>query len=172
MDANVLNKAIQFYGSERQVDKAIEEMAELTKEMAGLTQALLKDRYDGDDSHVVEELADVLVTANELTIIFGVERVIEVVKQKQERLAKRIAEELAAQENKGGSGTKGTLYKAEAVLIDLAEQMEKDGKEKIVYHRKMKTAENNFYDSEIIYDVNKIRNITRALYEIEKAMEE
>jgi hypothetical protein len=173
MKADILKKAIKFYGAERQTDKAIEEMAELVKEMAELIKQLLKNRYEGDDSHVVEELADVLVTANELTLIFGVDRVLEIVRQKEERLANRMEEELAVQEGAELiKFRKSTLYKAEAVLLDLTERMKAENKEKIVYHRKMKTAENNYYDSEIAYDITKINNITRSLYEIEKAMEE
>ena len=70
VDAEILNKAIDHYGTSRQIDKADEEMAELTK-------ALLKERYARLTSNhhmaidnVCEELADTIIMLNQLVIIF------------------------------------------------------------------------------------------------------
>ena len=68
---DILNKAIETYGEHSQIDKAIEEMAELTK-------ALLKLRYCEKDFErqivqdaVSEEMADVEIMLTQLHMIFG-----------------------------------------------------------------------------------------------------
>ena len=70
VDTDVLNKAIDKYGTSGQIDKSIEEMSELTK-------ALLKERYARmTPSHleaidnVCEELADAVIMLNQLVLIF------------------------------------------------------------------------------------------------------
>ena len=60
----VYTKAIRIYGEEHQVHKAIEEMAELTVELCKHLAC------EGDWSHLIEELADVMVTAEQLCLIF------------------------------------------------------------------------------------------------------
>lgn len=63
-----LGRAIQTYGRKRQIDKAIEEMAELTA-------ALLHYRERGGSVDAVrEEIADAGIMIDQLTLIFdGVE---------------------------------------------------------------------------------------------------
>lgn len=87
----ILEAAIERWGDDRQVDKAIEEMAELTK-------ALLKERqamHDAGDTskqdHVVEEIADVQIMLNQMQLIFGDCTDWEV--RKLERLAARLEKE-------------------------------------------------------------------------------
>ena len=70
VDTDILNKAIDKYGTSGQIDKSIEEMSELTK-------ALLKERYARmTNSHneaidnVCEELADAVIMLNQLVLIF------------------------------------------------------------------------------------------------------
>ena len=70
VDTDVLNKAIDKYGTSGQIDKAIEEMSELTK-------ALLKERYArmtqnhlAEIDNVCEELADAVIMLNQLVLIF------------------------------------------------------------------------------------------------------
>ena len=68
---NVLEDAISTFGKEKQVDKAIEEMSELT-------QALCKERHTqiaGDDYaevrlNVIEEIGDVAIMLEQLLIMF------------------------------------------------------------------------------------------------------
>lgn len=63
----VLRAAINTYGKANQVDKAIEEMAELTKE-------LLKDRQNaGSVSHIIEEIADVHIMLLQMLMIYDKE---------------------------------------------------------------------------------------------------
>lgn len=66
-EARILQRAVDTYGYEHQTDKAIEEMAELTK-------ALLKYRGDPSDTHLNEvlvEMADVGIMLNQLALIYG-----------------------------------------------------------------------------------------------------
>lgn len=58
----ILRNAIQTWGKEAQVDMMIEEMAELTK-------ALLNERR-GRESNIAEEMADVQIMLEQMTIIF------------------------------------------------------------------------------------------------------
>jgi len=61
----VLKQAVKHYGANAQIDKAIEEMSELTK-------ALLKDRHGNGnhDTEVAEEIADVLIMVEQLIMIY------------------------------------------------------------------------------------------------------
>lgn len=60
----ILHDAVQTYGKANQVDKAIEEMAELTK-------ALLKERHNaGSVDDVTEEMADAFIMIAQLIFIY------------------------------------------------------------------------------------------------------
>jgi len=60
----ILHDAVQTYGKQSQVDKAIEEMSELTK-------ALLKERHsNGSVDDIIEEIADVCIMLSQLCLIF------------------------------------------------------------------------------------------------------
>lgn len=88
---DILNKAIEIYGEHSQIDKAIEEMAELTK-------ALLKLRYCEKDFErqivqdaVSEEMADVEIMLTQLHMIFGnTKKVEEYQIKKIKRLERRL----------------------------------------------------------------------------------
>ena len=90
----VMSKAIEAYGRECQIDKAIEEMSELTK-------ALLKLRHTYKDferqiikDSVDEEMADVQIMMTQLLMIFGNEMRVERFKQdKIDRLERRLKNE-------------------------------------------------------------------------------
>lgn len=87
----ILKQAIEKYGQPSQVDKAIEEMAELTK-------ALMKDRYKGiwrngtqESLAVIEEIADVEILLFQLKFIYQCNDQVEVVKKRKiERLASEL----------------------------------------------------------------------------------
>jgi NTP pyrophosphatase (non-canonical NTP hydrolase) len=60
----ILHDAVQTYGKQSQVDKAIEEMSELIK-------ALLKERHsNGSVDDIIEEIADVYIMLSQLCLIF------------------------------------------------------------------------------------------------------
>ena len=88
---DILNKAIETYGEHSQIDKAIEEMAELTK-------ALMKLRYCEKDFErqivqdaVSEEMADVEIMLTQLHMIFGnTKKVEEYQIKKIKRLERRL----------------------------------------------------------------------------------
>ena len=94
MTEEILMRAIETYGRETQIDKAIEEMSELTK-------ALLKLRHCSDDwerqiikDAVDEEMADVDIMLTQLLMIFGNEKRMDVWKEKKiERLERRLKKE-------------------------------------------------------------------------------
>ena len=64
--------AIDTYGEVNQTDKAIEEMAELTKALIKLKQENLRDNEEATFKvmNVEEEIADVLIMMEQLTMIF------------------------------------------------------------------------------------------------------
>lgn len=91
---DILERAINTYGDDAQIDKAIEEMSELTKALLKLRYA--RDGYERDiimDS-VDEEMADVLIMWTQLSLIFGnAFRIDAWQKKKIERLERRLDKE-------------------------------------------------------------------------------
>lgn len=79
--------AIDRFGAEKQLTKAIEEMAELTKELC---------KYQigqGSTNHLAEEIADVEIMLNQLVMIFSCPKEVMMWKcNKINRLRKRIEE--------------------------------------------------------------------------------
>lgn len=70
----ILKRALDHYGIDNQLTKAVEEMAELTKEICKLKIAG-KD-FNGADlirakQHILEEKADVYITLRYLDMMFG-----------------------------------------------------------------------------------------------------
>ena len=61
---------------------------------------------------------------------------------------------------------RAVLHKAESVLLDLALRMQANGINKLIYSVQKET-----YTDERFYSTGMVGNITRALYEIEKARE-
>lgn len=92
-DVEVLQKAIDTYGKEAQVDMAIEEMSELTKALLKERRAkpIFKADYTMD---IFEEMADVIIMLNQLLMIFCHDNnvVQTYIDEKVERLAKRLGE--------------------------------------------------------------------------------
>lgn len=85
---DVYNKVKQVYGIDAQVTKAVEELAELQKE---LCKFILDD---GNMEHITEEMADVEIMIEQLKLIFGNKREVKVVKKaKIQRLNDRLDEE-------------------------------------------------------------------------------
>ena len=69
---DIMRLAIDTYGEVNQTDKAIEEMAELTKALIKLKQVNLGDYEETTFKvmNVEEEIADVLIMMEQLTMIF------------------------------------------------------------------------------------------------------
>lgn len=64
-EAAILEDAISYYGSDAQIVKAIEELGELTVELARHRNGL------GSVEALREELADAFIMLNQLELIFG-----------------------------------------------------------------------------------------------------
>ena len=71
VDTEVLDRAIHKFGTLTQIDKAIEEMSELTKALIKERHARMTEEHMQAISQVEEELADVIITLNQLIMIFG-----------------------------------------------------------------------------------------------------
>lgn len=86
---DIMYNAIQKYGQSAQVDKSIEEMAELTK-------ALLKQRYSEPTEELhektMEELADVMIMCCQLELMFDDGLLKFRIEKKLNRLELRIRE--------------------------------------------------------------------------------
>ena len=82
----VIQKAIDTYGADLQKQVAIEEMAELTKEIC-------KDfRGKGNREHILEEIADVKITLSQLLIMYDIKvwELNDVIVSKLTRLEERL----------------------------------------------------------------------------------
>ena len=97
-EKSILQKAIETYGVNAQIDVAVEEMAELTK-------ALMKDRrgctFSKDDLAVLvkcrisiyDGIADALIMLEQIQMIFDCEEAVREIKEKKiQRLENRLKE--------------------------------------------------------------------------------
>lgn len=90
-DRYIFEKAVDTYGTESQVDMAIEEMSELTKALLKYRRALKGDTdisVSKAHSDILEEIADVEIMLDQMKIIYG-EPICER-KKKIERLKERL----------------------------------------------------------------------------------
>jgi len=96
MDRQLACKAIDTFGIDYQISKAIEEMAELTCELARYKNNI------GMNINVIEEIADVLITMTQMMEFFGSELVLGHVAIKERRLKKLIEDFSKVGENRQG----------------------------------------------------------------------
>lgn len=88
---SIYERVIATYGEQTQVDKAIEEMSELTKALLKLRHAEKDFEIDICGQAVDEEMADVEIMLEQLEIIFGNgEQVVNWKQKKLERLERRL----------------------------------------------------------------------------------
>lgn len=83
-----LEKAIETYGKDMQLNVAIEELSELIKEIC-------KSKRGSDNrDNIIEEMADCYIMLDQLTIIFGIKasEIIAMTDKKLARLENRLAE--------------------------------------------------------------------------------
>ena len=93
----LLAKAIQHYGADGQITVAIEEMAELTKELCKTK------RGEMDLDHIAEEISDVGIMIEQLKIIFACpDKIARCRRYKLRRLAQRIYEDEQNGRKEGG----------------------------------------------------------------------
>ena len=89
-EAKILEGAIEYYGTAAQTDKAIEEMAELTKALLKFrgTAMATQNEWAALRGNIREEMADVSIMLRQLELIYGDYAEEEL--GKLERLADRI----------------------------------------------------------------------------------
>lgn len=86
-------KCIDVWGEDAQIKMCIEEMSELTKELCKNWRKSSKNTAEQIE-HICEEIADVQNMADQMQLIFGVEKVEKYRKEKIERTQKRLDEEM------------------------------------------------------------------------------
>lgn len=92
---NDLIATIDCYGNNHQIDIAIEEMSELTKALLKFRRYVDTDtpilKRDYHRKNIIEEIADVLITIEELKIIFGCDAEVKrAIGYKMRRLSERL----------------------------------------------------------------------------------
>ena len=85
-DLATMLKAITYYGEKYQLDVAIEEMSELSKEICK------HNRGNSNIDNLIEEMADVYIVLKELEIILSIkeEAIDNVIAYKMDRLKDRL----------------------------------------------------------------------------------
>lgn len=92
MRPEVLQQAIQSYGSLAQTDMVLEEMSELTKAILKLRRASDGESCQRAKENVYEEMADVIIMLTQLLMMMGGrEAVQKAIDEKVKRLASRLA---------------------------------------------------------------------------------
>ncbi len=77
---STIEKAVSHFGVQSQISKAIEEMSELTTELARFQNKI------GMNVNIIEEIADASIMLEQLKVIFGPELVETHIKLKLKRL--------------------------------------------------------------------------------------
>lgn len=96
MRPEVLQQAIDTYGSHAQEEMAIEEMSELTKAIVKRHRAKDKPSYDRAMNNIAEEMADVIIMLTQLLMFYGNRKDVQrAVDEKVKRLAGRLESERA-----------------------------------------------------------------------------
>ena len=65
-EARILEKAVDTYGAQAQIDMMIEEMSELTKALCKYRREATKHTFE----NVLEEMADVQIMLNQMALVF------------------------------------------------------------------------------------------------------
>ena len=91
MFSDVLQQAIDTYGSLAQEEVAVEEMAELTKAIVKRHRAKDKGSYYKAMNNIAEEMADVIIMLTQLIMLYGNRKEVQqAVDEKVQRLAERL----------------------------------------------------------------------------------
>lgn len=97
-EQEILNKAVETYGEESQIDKAIEECSELIQALCKYKRVLNKSyttpEYEAVVSDVFGEIADVQIMMKQLNIIFNSEEIAFAEIFKLQRLERSLIEKL------------------------------------------------------------------------------
>lgn len=85
-------QAVGHYGNASQIDKAIEECDELSEALTRWVSAAGPPRGTRGHNHVIGEIADVLIMAQQMRLVFGAQAVDAMIDAKIERQRKRMQE--------------------------------------------------------------------------------
>lgn len=100
MRPEVLQQAIDIYGSRAQEEMAIEEMSELTKAIVKRHRAKDKEAYDRAMQNISEEMADVIIMLTQLLMFYRNRKAVQkAVEEKVKRLAGRLESEREAMQS-------------------------------------------------------------------------
>lgn len=89
----LMQRIIETYGENAQVDKVIEEMSELTKALLKHRRAPEKERAKAMED-IIDELADVRITVREMELLFQCEGAVEErINYKLKRQMRRMEEQ-------------------------------------------------------------------------------
>ena len=90
---NILERAIETYGEDMQLNVAIEEFSELIKEICK------HKRGEDNRDNILEEMADCYIMLEQLEIIFDIDfsQINDKIVEKKNRLEKRLAEKESKQ---------------------------------------------------------------------------
>ena len=94
----IIQKAIVWYGTKHQLNKCKEECLELVTAIHNYNQQAPEYVQKENTKVVVDEVADVLITAIQAAKIIGVDEVIERIKYKLTRLDDRIENQMIKQQ--------------------------------------------------------------------------
>lgn len=84
-EAAVFRQALEIYGPQHQTMMALEEMAELAKELCKASRGL------GNVEHIAEEIADVQITLEQMIILHKCQELVERIRaEKVKRLRRRL----------------------------------------------------------------------------------
>lgn len=142
--SEVLKNAIKTFGERNQEDIAIEEMAELTKE-------IIKNRRYGKDynrSNILEEIVDVQIMLLQLVLIYGFNK--DVFDRKIDRLNRRITatkceinQNIESCEECGFCSNNGEIKKINEITQEIIEAIEKKTYESMPFNEISITEINN-----------------------------
>ncbi len=90
-DDTLLTVTNEMFGIVSQYEMAVEEMAELIVEIQHAKREVL-DTYD--KSHLIEEVADVVLSVHQLSLILGIKEINKEIDRKLIRLGKRIEKKI------------------------------------------------------------------------------
>lgn len=91
----VYAEATEIWGIVGQYDQCIEEMAELTVAISKFKRKVLHNEYAGQtevEDNLIEEIADVFICIEEMTNLFGEERVKKAIEEKMIKFKNEIVE--------------------------------------------------------------------------------
>ena len=81
---------IKTYGIDHEIILCIEEMSELTKELTKFLRYKGSEKEQNIKNNIVEEIADVLNTCEQMQNIFGINRVNQIREQKFKRYFEKL----------------------------------------------------------------------------------